>query len=115
MGRVLSTLLEVKLQEDTDRRLVSILPRADKNQTVQMEMVEGRLVEYQGIEVQISGGNMGSKKDAIFAYLNKYPDATAANLAKTFAPMGGSTAFRWISRWERDGSDSHSLTSESSQ
>jgi hypothetical protein len=102
-GRVLSTLIEVKLQEDTDRRLVSILPRADKNQTVQMEMVDGRLVECQGIEVQISGGNMGSKKDAVFAYLNQYPDATPGTLAKAFAPMGDSTARRWVQRWEADG------------
>jgi hypothetical protein len=102
-GRVLSTLLEVKMQEDTNRRLVSILPRADKNQTIQMEMVEGRLVEYHGIEVQISGGNMGSKKDAVFAYLNQHPDATTVMLAKAFAPMGESTARRWMQRWESEG------------
>jgi transposase len=99
-GRVLSTLMEVKEQENTHRRLVSILPRADKAQAVQMEMVEGRLVEHQGIEVQISEVSRGSKKDAIFTYLNRYPDATPETLAKAFAPMGESTAYRWISRWE---------------
>jgi hypothetical protein len=91
------------MQEDTERQLVSILPRADKNQTIQMEMVDGRLVECQGIEVQISGGNMGSKKDAVFAYLNQYPDATPGMLARAFAPMGDSTARRWVQRWEADG------------
>ena len=66
-------------------------------------MVEGRLVEYHGIEVQISGGNMGSKKDAVFAYLNQHPDATTVMLAKAFAPMGESTARRWMQRWESEG------------
>jgi len=102
-GRVLSTLHEVKLEEDTARRPVTVLPRADKNQAVQMEMVDGRLVEYQGIDVQISEVSMGSKKDAIFTYLNRYPDATAAHLAKAYAPMGESTAHRWIKRWETEG------------
>ncbi len=98
-ARVLSTVMEVKEREADHRRLVSLLPRSDRPQAVQMDMVDGRLVEYQGIEVQISDV-AGSKKDAIFGYLNEYPDATPETLAKAFTPMSRTAAYRWVARWE---------------
>ena len=56
---------------------------------------------------------MGSKKDAVFAYLNQYPDATTVMLGKAFAPMGESTARRWMQRWETEGAENaHMALSE---
>ncbi len=97
-GRKTSTLIEVVEEQDDDyHRIISVLSRTAKAQVVRMRMENGRLIPA-SIEVNITRGveDMGSKRDAIFSYLDVRPELTSEGLAKAFAPMAPSTARRWM-------------------
>ena len=114
-GRKTSTLIEVVEEQDTDHnRIVSILSRTARAQVLTMSMRNGRL-EPASIEVNITEGiETGSKRDAIFSYLDARPDLTWQGVAKAFAPMAESTAMRWRAEWVKAGLSSESV-GESSQ
>ncbi len=95
-GRKTSTIIEVvEEQDDKHNRIITVLSRTARAQVVTMQMKNGRL-EPAAIEVNITVGvDMGSKREAIFSYLDARPDLTSEGLAKAFAPMSLSTARRW--------------------
>jgi hypothetical protein len=93
-GRKTSTLVEVVEEPDgAHHRIVTVLSRTARPQVMTMAMHNGRLVPA-AIEVNITEAIVGSKRDAIFAYLDS-KTVTAAGLARAFS-IKESTAYRWI-------------------
>jgi hypothetical protein len=103
-GRKTSTLVEVvEEQNEEHRRIVTVLSRTARAQVLTMTMRNGRL-EPAALEVNITAGkgDMGSKREVIFSYLDAKPGLTPEGLSRAFAPMGDSTARRWISEHRKE-------------
>ena len=96
-GRKTSTIIEVMEEHGPgNHRIITVLSRTARAQVVTMRMEKGRL-KPTAIDVNITmgGEDMGSKREAIFSYLDARPDLTSEGLAKAFAPMALSTARNW--------------------